>query len=74
MILPAFLFSSDLVKEHAPGSLWPKENEETHGAELNTTHSLEPSPAKLTEISWTQADPYIHGQERNACYFSDIEV
>lgn len=51
MILPAFLFSSDLLKEHAPGSLWPKKNEETHGAELNTTHSLETSPAKLTEIS-----------------------
>ena len=34
MILPAFLFSSDLLKEHAPGSLWPKKNEETHGAEL----------------------------------------
>lgn len=51
----------------------PKRMEKHVVQKLNTAHSLEPSPAKLAEISWTQADPQIHGQERNACDFSDIE-
>lgn len=74
MILLAFLFPSGVLREeYGLGSFLSKKNEESHGAQTPAWSQAQLSSSKIKQnSSWTQANPKIHGQERNARYFKTL--